>query len=108
MSQFHDEAALHPSQGVRLLFERTHASDDRMRAEYRAVVFTPDDRFEYSAAMALDGSFELVPGARPAAEEHADKLAVVAKLIARSAARKQSDGMEPWPHRVLRWRGPGR
>lgn len=108
MSQFHDEAALHPTQGVRLLLERTHVSDDSTRAEYRAVIFTPEDHFEYRATLAFGGGVELTPGERPATDEHADKLAVAARLIARSAARKQSDGLDPWPHRVLRWRGPGR
>ena len=108
MSQFRDQASLHPTEGARFLFERETVSAGHKNGGYRVVVFTPDDRFEYRADMSLDGTFEVTPGERSASADNEKKLRAIAKLIARSSGRKQSQELPPWPHRVLRWRGPGR
>jgi hypothetical protein len=108
MSQSRSDQSLHPSAGARFLFERESAAADGQRAGYRAVIFTPEERFEYSADMLLDGSVELRARGPAAGEELEGKLAIMARLMARDAARKRADDLPPWPHRVLRWRGPNR
>ena len=108
MSQYRDEAALHPTEGARFLFVRASVTEDRQQAVYRAAVFTPDTRFDYRASMQLGGDFELCATGSPAPEELAKKLHTIGKLIARSARKKLADELPPWPDRVLRWRGPGR
>lgn len=80
--------------------------DDGERARYRAVIFTPDATYEGSATLCDDGSFEIEAAGAP--EELFSTLQMLAKLTARSAAKKREDGLPPWPARVLRWRGPGR
>jgi hypothetical protein len=86
---------LRPSEGARFLFEREGET-----ATYRAWVITPEAQFAYRAALVAGAEPELVVDgeAAPAALEHT--LRMIARLTARSG--------EPWPHRVLRWRGPGR
>lgn len=108
MSQFRDEATLHPSEGARFLFERASVSPDSRVAAYRVAVFTPDRRFDYRADMQLDGSFELSEAGAPAPADLAKKLSAISKLIARAAKKKLANELPPWPSRVLRWRGPGR
>lgn len=103
-----DTASLHPSEGARFLFERASQSDDLSEAHYRAAIFTPGERFEYSVRMRIDGWFECAAQGAPAPAELAHKLDTMAKLIARGARGKHEDSLPPWPHRVLRWRGPGR
>ncbi len=49
---------------------------------------------------------EVVGSAAPA--ELADKLLAHARQVARAAERKAAEDLPPWPHRVTRWRGPGR
>ena len=126
--------SLHPTEGARFLFELVDASgsdaaegvggdaaDDASgdadsgdadsggdAVSYRAAIFTPDERIDYDCAMAIDGSYELRARGESANAELTKKLDTLAKLIARGASRKQRDGLPPWPHRVLRWRGPGR
>ena len=86
------------------MLEREH--DDGNRARYRAAIYTPDATYEGHATMCDDGSFQVdAPGAP---EELFSTLQMLAKLTARSAAKKREDGLPPWPARVLRWRGPGR
>lgn len=97
---------LTPTAGARLLLERVAASDDAgTTASYRAAIFTPAQVFEGSAELADDGSVAL---AIDGAAEYVAELEMLAKLTARAAAKKRSDGLPPWPARVLRWRGPGR
>lgn len=103
-----DTATLHPSEGARFLFERDSQSDDLSQAHYRAAIYTPGERFEYSVHMRIDGSFESAVQGTPAPAELASKLDTIAKLIARSARKQHDDALPPWPHRVMRWRGPGR
>ncbi|GAB4524894.1 MAG: hypothetical protein Tsb0020_42960 [Haliangiales bacterium] len=108
MSATSRDQALHPSEGARFLFERASLAPDQSQAVYQAAIFTPDERFAYRVEMAIDGSFEAALCGPEAPAELAQKLATIAKLIARAAAGKQRDKLPPWPQRVLRWRGPGR
>lgn len=95
---------LTPTEGARLLLERER--EDRGSAEYRAAIYTPDASYEGRARLGEDGSAEVdVPGAP---EELLEALEMIARLTARSAAKRRADGLATWPARVLRWRGPGR
>ncbi|MDB4958663.1 MAG: hypothetical protein JWO36_6232 [Myxococcales bacterium] len=93
-----------PTAGARFLLERQR--DDGARAVYRVAIETSDASYEGRAILADDGSVELSPTGAPSELENT--LAMLAKLTARSAAKKREDGLPPWPARVLRWRGPGR
>ncbi len=94
---------LHPTGGARYLLERDGAADGPT-ARYRAVIYTPDAEFTASAVLGDDGSAELDPiGARAPDDLHA-RLAALARLVARDAARLRGDGLPPWPQRILRWR----
>jgi hypothetical protein len=99
---------LHPTAGARFLFERASATDDDTNAVYRASIFTPDARVDFDVDMAIDGGYDVRACGETAAPDLTKKLDTIAKLIARSASSKKRDGLPPWPHRVLRWRGPGR
>jgi hypothetical protein len=94
---------LTPTEGVRLLLERER--DDGTAAIYTASIFTPDATYTGRATLMEDGTASLELEA-PA--ELSEMIMMIAKLTARSAAKKRQDGMPPWPARVLRWRGPGR
>ena len=95
---------LTPTEGARFLLVREQ--DDGASARYRAAIYTPDATYEGHATLCDDGSVEITaPGA---SEELFSTLQMLAKLTARSAAKKREDGLPPWPARVLRWRGPGR
>jgi hypothetical protein len=80
----------------------------RGRATYRAAVITADARADYRAELADDGTVALTAQGAPAAPEHEEMLAMIAKLTARGAAGRRADGLPPWPARITRWRGPGR
>lgn len=95
---------LHPTEGVRLLLERLALEDGGERARYHAAVYTPSEVFEYEAALDAGGGAELEPRGAAAAAEHEKKLVNLARSLARAARRKADDGLDPWPHRVLRWR----
>jgi hypothetical protein len=97
---------LAPEVGARFLLELV--GDDGDRARYRAAVITPEARFDYDAVLVEDGVATLAVRGDPAPAELEAALQTVAKLTARSAPKKREDGLPPWPHRVLRWRGPGR
>ena len=99
---------LHPSEGARFLLERVSESESHDRAVYRAAIFTPDQCFEYAADLAVDGSCQVAAHGSPAGDELENKLVRIARLVARSAHKRQDDQLPPWPHRILRWRGPGR
>jgi hypothetical protein len=96
--------SLTPTEGARFLLERIAERDGG--AEYRATIFTPDATHAGTAQLGEDGSATVVIGGAPA--ELVDVMQMLAKLTARSAAKKRADGFPPWPARVLRWRGPGR
>jgi hypothetical protein len=97
---------LAPEVGARFLLELV--GDDGDRARYRAAVITPEARFDYDAVLVEDGVATLAVRGDAAPAELEAALQTVAKLTARSAPKKREDGLPPWPHRVLRWRGPGR
>lgn len=96
--------SLTPTEGARFLLERIAERDGG--AEYRATIFTPDATHAGTAQLREDGSADVVIATAPA--ELVDVMHMLAKLTARSAAKKREDGFPPWPARVLRWRGPGR
>jgi hypothetical protein len=93
---------LHPTDGARYLLEREAELDRGARARYRVAIYTPDAAFAATAALGDDGSVDVAPTGAPD-ELHA-RLVVIARLLARDAARLRADGMPPWPQRVLRWR----
>ena len=94
---------LHPSDGARFLLERDGAGDGPT-ARYRATIYTPDAEFAAGAVLGDDGKVELDPiGVRAPDDLHA-RLAALARLVARDAARLRGDGLPPWPQRILRWR----
>lgn len=102
--------SLHPTEGARFLLERDAGDEggDEARAQYAAAIYTPDERFAYRVTVALDGASEVIPDPGGAPPDLQTRLEMIARLTARSAARKQADGLRPWPPRVLRWKGPGR
>ncbi len=100
--------SLTPSEGVRLLLQREKSAGDEECAHYKAAVYTVAATFWYSAKLCMDGTAALVALEDAATPEDEDKLSKLAKSTARAAKRKLADALQPWPPRVLRWRGPGR
>jgi len=98
--------SLTPTEGARFLLERQDEAGTT--ATYRAAIFTPTATFEGRATLSEDGTVALAMAVDGALADHVETLEMLAKLTARSAAKKRADGMPPWPARVLRWRGPGR
>ena len=97
---------LHPTDGARYLLELDAPDDDGggdgARARYRVAIYTPDAAFTAVATLGDDGSVDLAATGAPD-ELHA-RLAGIARLVARDAARRRDDGMPVWPARILRWR----
>jgi hypothetical protein len=98
---------LHPTDGARYLLELDAAGGDGVgregaRARYRAAIYTPEAEFTAAATLGDDGSVELAATGAPD-DLHA-RLASIARLVARDAARRRDEGMPPWPARILRWR----
>jgi hypothetical protein len=100
--------SLHPEEGVRFLLERREIAEEGAAARYLAAVYTPDEAFEYAALLRSGGEVEMTAAGARAPAELEDKLLAHARQLARAAARKAAEELPPWPHRVLRWRGPGR
>ena len=101
--------ALRPTHGARFLLERVGApADASPTASYAAAVVTPDARHDYDAALSEHGEVELRARGERAADEHEKMLAMIAKLVARGAPSRRTDGLPAWPARITRWRGPGR
>jgi hypothetical protein len=98
---------LHPSEGVRLLLERREVAADGASAVYRGAIFTPDSQYEVEVAVDAGGG-AAIAGGHAAPPELADKLLAHARQTARAASRRKGEGLPPWPHRVMRWRPPGR
>ena len=96
--------SLTPTEGARFLLERDQ--DHGASARYRTAIYTPTETYEGFATLREDGTVEIESPGAP--EELFSTLQMLAKLTARSAAKKREDGLPPWPARVLRWRGPGR
>lgn len=92
---------LHPTEGARFLLER--ASEDGARATYRASIYTPDAVFATTASLADDGTVTMT-GPANAPGDLDDRLAIIAKLVARDAPKRREDGLVVWPARILRWR----
>ena len=95
---------LRPATGARFLLERLR--DDGTRAEYRAAIYTPTAEYVGSAMLDEAGGVTLTATGAPA-ELH-DMLAMQARLLARGASKRRTDGLSVWPLRLMRWRGPGR
>ena len=93
-----------PTAGARFLLERER--EDGAHAVYRVAIHTPDATYGGMATLGEDGTVDLPPTGAP--DELESTLAMLARLMARGAAKKREDGLPPWPARVLRWRGPGR
>ena len=97
---------LHPKDGARYLLERDDSpggpDPGGVSARYRAAIYTRDAEFVTTAMLDDDGRVDLAPSGAPD-ELHA-RLATIAKLVARDAAKLRGDGMPPWPQRILRWR----
>jgi hypothetical protein len=83
-----------PTDGARYLLELDTSTE--AGARYRAWILTPTTMFAYTAELAAGAEPVLAAAGDAAPTELADRLAMFAKLLARSAP--------PWPHRVLRWR----
>lgn len=96
--------SLTPTEGARFLLERER--DDGDRATYRAVIYTPSATYVGQAVLVDDGTASVTTADAP--DELVATLVMLAKLTARSAAKKREEGLPPWPARILRWRGPGR
>jgi len=106
MSEHEDD--LRPSEGARFLLERRDVALDDGHASYAAAIFTPAERRDYTVVLDMSGGAALTEGAGTGDGELEDTLVTIARLVARSAAKKRAEGLPPWPPRVLRWRGPGR
>ena len=96
--------SLTPTEGARFLLERLE--EDTGGAKYRATIFTPEATHAGTAELLEDGTATVLIATAPA--ELVEVMQMLAKLTARSAAKKREDGFPPWPARVTRWRGPGR
>ena len=110
-----DPDALHPTAGVRILLELD--ASDAAGARYRAAIFAPVERFEFSVTIALpDGKVTIdriaSDGAATAEPPGIDLLRAMARGLARDeiaarsvAATSNGAGSAPtWPRRLLRWR----
>ena len=93
-----------PTEGARFLLEREQ--DDGASARYRVAIYTPAATYDGHAQLTDDGNATLQVAGAP--DDLVATLQMLARLTARSAAKKREDGLPPWPARVLRWRGPGR
>jgi len=101
-------ADLRPGQGARFLLERREVAIDDAHAAYSCSIFTPEQRCDYTLMMGLDGSVTVTDGGGRGDPDLEETLLTIARLTARSAAKKRGEGLPPWPPRILRWRGPGR
>ena len=99
---------LRPSEGARFLFELERVDEDSRQAHYQAWVLTPTGIHAYGACLSEDATADLRLVSSAAPDDLATMLNTIAFLTARSAKGKRADGLAPWPHRVLRWRGAGR
>lgn len=95
---------LTPTEGARFLLEREQEAG--ASARYRVAIYTPAATFEGHAQLTDDGNATVEIAGAP--DDLVATLQMLARLTARSAAKKREDGLPPWPARVLRWRGPGR
>lgn len=111
MSDVDDLDRLRPTEGARFLLQLERIEPGERAARYRGWILTPAASHAYQADLSDDASVvvrALDGEAAPAADELTTMLTTIARLTARAAAGKRADGLPPWPHRVLRWRGAGR
>ena len=97
------DAQLHPTNGVRFLYVLVPGAGSQA-AEYDAFIYTPTECFSYHARFTLEGTCEFKSKERRAKNALEQRLEGIGRVIARDAARKQAEGLVPWPSRVLRWR----
>lgn len=95
-----------PEVGARLLLDRIASAPTH--ATYVAWVLTAAAEHAYRAELDDAGAVTLTAVAAPADADAEDDLRMLARLTARAAAKRATDGLPPWPPRVLRWRGAGR
>jgi len=100
--------ALRPAHGARYVLEREDATEDGTRAVYRGEVVTAEAAIAYRVEMSDDGGVILKAVHDAALSDQEAMLSMIARLTARGAAARRADGLQPWPARVTRWRGPGR
>lgn len=91
---------LHPTEGARYLLQRL--ADEGARATYQAQIYTPTEVFTSTARLSDDGTLELPPTGAPGDLD--ERLATMARLVARDAPKRRDDGLAAWPQRILRWR----
>jgi hypothetical protein len=97
-----------PSAGARYTLERrgaaTDAPDSASSARYDATITTPDVTYRAELLLHDDGTFELAFVGAAAPEPLHKALAMFAKLTARAAPARRTEGIPVWPARVTRWR----
>jgi hypothetical protein len=103
-----DHEELHPRDGARFLLERVETGADDSWAVYRASIFTPDARFYSTARITSAGGLERTVHGSAAPAPLEQTLDNLSRSLGRAAGRKLEEQLPAWPHRVLRWRGPGR
>lgn len=103
-------ADLRPQAGARFVLLR--GVSDAACARYVAAIITPEGawhfRLELTAGAVQPQVVAANDAAPPPATADLDMLAMIARLTARAAPTRASDGLTPWPPRIVRWRGPGR
>ncbi len=103
MGRLRDHDDMHPSSGLRILFELKSYAEER--AEYAIFVFhAGGERLEGSATLTFSEPPEL---SLDGEQELTDYVARVGKVISRNA-KSAAEMPHPWSRRVVRWRGPGR
>jgi hypothetical protein len=92
-----------PSTGARFVLER-RATSAAASAVYDASIATAEVTYRAEATLHDDGTVELLAVGEPAPVALMEKLAMFAKLTARSAPARRIEGVPTWPARVTRWR----
>jgi hypothetical protein len=100
--------SLAPDKGARFLLERAAVTQEGHAAHYRASIHAPDRVYAYDVTFALGEAPQLIARGKPPEPAMEAQLLGIAKQVAKAAARNREAGLEPWPRRVLRWKGPGR
>ncbi len=95
---------MHPSDGARFLLVWDSSAPEGDIAHYQGSIYTPGERFDYEIILGMDGKSKLSPNTKTAEPHLERKLATIARVIARNAAQKRSQGLAAWPPRILRWR----
>ncbi len=101
-------ARLRPTEGARLVLELETADGEGGGARYRGWVIVTTAAWPYRIELRAGAEPALTAVGDAAPDDLEAALAMIARLTARAAGKKGADGLTPWPHRVQRWRGPGR